>query len=74
MSYSYYLIHGVTLQGVAMASTMTAARGVSGTPLFFGGLLIGFALTWVCSTLLFLGVEGPFSLHRKCAWIRFAAR
>jgi len=67
MSYSYYLIHGVTLQGVAMVWMFLASRGAPQMPLFVAGLFIGFAVTWVSSTVLFLIIEKPFSLQRNAA-------
>jgi len=69
MSYSYYLIHGVTLQGVALVWTILASRGVPQLALFFGGLLVGFAATWTSSTLLFLAIEKPYSLTKKSSAI-----
>ena len=64
MSYSYYLIHGVTLQGVALVWAILASHGVPQLALFFGGLLIGFIATWTSSTLLFLAIEKPYSLTK----------
>ena len=65
MSYSYYLIHGVTLQAVALVWTVLASRGVPQLALFVGGLVVGFAATWISSTLLFLAIEKPYSLLKK---------
>lgn len=62
MSYSYYLIHGLTLKGAFafMAKLMPpAAHG----PLFIGALLpLMFAATLLPSMVLFMVVERPFSL------------
>jgi exopolysaccharide production protein ExoZ len=67
MSYSYYLIHGVTLQGVALLWTLIALSALAEAPLFLAALLIGFAATWACSTALFHFVEKPFSLRKRDA-------
>jgi peptidoglycan/LPS O-acetylase OafA/YrhL len=67
MSYSYYLIHGVTLQGVALLWALIASRALAEAPLFLAALLIGFAATWACSTALFHFVEKPFSLGKRGA-------
>lgn len=62
MSYSYYLVHGLTLKAafVIVAKVMPpAAHG----PLFMGGLLpLMFAATLIPSGVLFILVEKPFSL------------
>jgi exopolysaccharide production protein ExoZ len=65
MSYSFYLIHGVTLQGVALVLTFVASRLNVGASLFVAGLLIGFSLAWISSTALFFTIERPYSLHPK---------
>src|ERR1035441_7872837 len=70
ISYSYYLIHGVTLQGVALAWAWLASHGVPAASLFVVGVPVGFAATWVTSTLLFVMVEKPYSLQRKAAGVR----
>ncbi len=62
MSYSYYLVHGLTLKAafVILAKlTPPAAHGL----LFLGGLLpLMFAVTLISSGVLFLLVERPLSL------------
>ena len=63
MSYSYYLIHGVTLQGIALLWALAAGHQ-AGTWLFLLALAIGFPATWIISTALFLSVERPLSLQR----------
>jgi exopolysaccharide production protein ExoZ len=63
MSYSYYLIHGVTLQGVALIwHFMAAPHGAAQVPVFFVTLVAAFAATWASSTILFVAVEKKFSL------------
>lgn len=64
MSYSYYLIHGLTLEGIAWAlplSHRTSAGGVVGL------LLLGMCATWTTSTLLFLVIEKRYSLASRPA-------
>lgn len=64
MSYSYYLIHGLTLQALALALQRFGILQPS--PVFVWAVLpIAFASTWVTSTLLFLGVERRYSLAPK---------
>ncbi|HEX6704215.1 MAG TPA: acyltransferase [Albitalea sp.] len=62
MSYSYYLIHGLTLKaGFLVLGAMLPAspRG----PVFFWALMAAmFVLTLVPSAILFLTIERPFSL------------
>jgi exopolysaccharide production protein ExoZ len=61
MSYSYYLIHGLTLKGIGLAVSFVL---VPSHPLvvFWVVLPISFLLTLVTSTLLFMLVEKRFSL------------
>jgi exopolysaccharide production protein ExoZ len=62
MSYSYYLLHGLALKAAFLAlSIVWPAQGHSST-LFWLGLVLTFALTIICSALLFLVIERPFSL------------
>lgn len=65
MSYSYYLIHGVTLQGVALVWALLSSHRATSAPFFVAALLAGFAATWITSTALFVFVERPCSLERK---------
>ena len=65
MSYSYYLIHGVTLQGVALIWLAIASHGVPRISLFVAALPIALLATWVSSTALFLLVEKPTSFQRN---------
>jgi peptidoglycan/LPS O-acetylase OafA/YrhL len=62
MSYSYYLIHGLTLKGLQLA----LAPIISSNQMFiwFWILLpVSFLLTWVSSTFLFLLIEKRLSLQ-----------
>ena len=64
MSYSYYLIHGLTLQ--ALAYTLQRFGILRPSAAFVWAILpIAFAATWTTSTLLFLGVERRYSLAPK---------
>lgn len=64
MSYSYYLIHGLALQGV-MLIAYRLVPPVGHSPLLFSGLLLaGFLATWIASTALYLAVEKPLSFAR----------
>jgi exopolysaccharide production protein ExoZ len=64
MSYSYYLIHGTALQGVALVWTLLWPEQQPSTAAFAFALVVGFAGTWVLSTILFVLVEKRFSLRR----------
>jgi exopolysaccharide production protein ExoZ len=64
MSYSYYLIHGATLQGFALfiRAFLPQAPGVI---VYVSGLIFGFAATWMSATALFLTVEKPTAFGQK---------
>jgi len=65
MSYSYYLLHGLTLKAFFMVlpqSSVLAAHGIGGETLFVVLLPILFILTLLSSSVLFLLVERPLSL------------
>lgn len=62
MSYSYYLLHGLTLKGASLVLTATLPSSSNAWWLFWALLPPMFALTLVPTALLFLGVERPFSL------------
>ncbi len=64
MSYSYYLIHGLALHAVAIIASSLAPEGRANLPLFLLALPIGFAITLLASSCLFLFVEKPISLRR----------
>ena len=61
MSYSYYLVHGLTLQAVALVWRK------AGLPFSYFLLVLGFGATWVSASLLFFSVEKRFSLRSKSA-------
>jgi peptidoglycan/LPS O-acetylase OafA/YrhL len=64
MSYSYYLMHGLALHAVAVIAYSIVPEGHPSLPLFLLVLPLGFAMTWLASTCLFLLVEKPISLRR----------
>lgn len=63
VSYSYYLIHGLALNAVALAVLWLVPPSSPRVGLFFIALPIAYAVTIVASTGLFLLVERPFSMR-----------
>jgi exopolysaccharide production protein ExoZ len=74
MSYSFYIMHGITLQGVALLRGKLPGAHLSAGLLFPGALLAGFAATWMVSTVLFLSVGKRFSLKVKPAALGISSR
>jgi peptidoglycan/LPS O-acetylase OafA/YrhL len=67
MSYSYYLLHGLTLRA-AFLVLATVVPATPHGPFFFVTLLpVMFAITLLPTTALFLLIERPFSLVRRRA-------
>jgi exopolysaccharide production protein ExoZ len=66
MSYSYYLIHGLTLQALAFGLKQFGMLRPSAA-FVWAMLPIAFAATWTVSTFLFLGVEKRYSLAPRSA-------
>lgn len=65
MSYSYYLVHGVTVKACMLALAFLWP-GLQYTPAVYGGLFPAiFLATLVSSSILFWAVEKPFSLVAK---------
>ena len=62
MSYSYYLIHGLTLKGIALVMMRVIPPSTPATAAFWLGYPLFFFLTLLSSTLLFIFVEKRFSL------------
>lgn len=62
MSYSYYLIHGLTLKAVALVMLHVIHPSGNQMVAFWLGLPISFFLTLVTATILFVLVERRFSL------------
>ena len=67
MSYSYYLIHGLTINATAMVLGYVIAPpgGIAAAVLYWVTIVAVFAATLVTSTLLFVAVERPLSLRSK---------
>jgi peptidoglycan/LPS O-acetylase OafA/YrhL len=64
MSYSYYLLHGLTLKGLALVVTRFHPPSGHQPALFTLLLAVGLTATLATSTVLFLLVEKPFSLRK----------
>lgn len=62
MSYSYYLIHGLTLKAIALVALRAELSPALSTVAFWLGYPLFFLLTLISSTLLFIYVEKRFSL------------
>jgi len=62
MSYSYYLIHGLTLKFAALVLRAVVPPGPPHSGLVVAVLPVAFAATWITSTLLFTAIEKRFSL------------
>jgi len=61
MSYSYYLLHGLTLKGAFLLLGLLI-QGEYGPVFFVGMLPLMFAMSLIPPALLFLTIERPFSL------------
>jgi exopolysaccharide production protein ExoZ len=61
ISYSFYLIHGLCLKGVAHFFKVAIATPGAELPLFWFGLLSTFLLSWVCAKALYHFVERRFT-------------
>ncbi len=69
ISYSYYLIHGLTLR--VLKVTLAALKPPSSGPLMFCAIsVVGFALTCVTASIVFVLVEEPLSLHGQSTLTR----
>lgn len=68
MSYSYYLIHGITLKFFFMVMAVFIPPNHQWDLALYVWFLPAFAFTWVTSTVLFLLVEKPYSLMKKSAY------
>ncbi len=62
MSYSYYLLHGLTLQAAFLVLAMVLPTGENSPWLFWALLPPMFTLTLIPSAMLFLAIERPLSL------------
>ena len=62
MSYSYYLIHGITLKGSFLLLALAYPSNYSANGLFWIMLLPMFITTLIPAAILFIFIEKPFSL------------
>lgn len=67
MSYSYYLVHGLTLQGAVFIVSLVLPASERNLLAYALVVPLAFAATWITSTLLFAFVEKPISLERRFA-------
>lgn len=67
ISYSFYLLHGLTLKALSVAVHGVLPPGAYGTTIFWTMLLVGFPAAFAASTLLFVTVEKPLSLRKRPA-------
>jgi exopolysaccharide production protein ExoZ len=65
MSYSYYLMHGLTLQGVLFITSWILPSREHNPWMYALIVPLAFTATWITSTLLFALVEKPISLERR---------
>src|ERR1017187_4011506 len=65
ISYSYYLIHGLTLHGVRLALGVFFPPSSRSAVFVFALLLVSVATTLVSAGALFLVVEKPFSFRKS---------
>ena len=65
MSYSYYLVHGLTLKFIGLILGLLVSNDFVSTTIYYWLLLPSFALTLITSFLLYWSVERPLSLTRK---------
>lgn len=65
MSYSYYLIHGLSLKFIFLVVAFIYPPAGSDVVVFWVMLPIAFLWTLIPSTVLFLMVEKPYSLRNK---------
>jgi exopolysaccharide production protein ExoZ len=70
MSYSYYLLHGLTLKGAFLLLGLIVAKAEYGGLFFWSLLPAMFAVSLIPPAMLFLTVERPFSLVAKKKHIR----
>jgi peptidoglycan/LPS O-acetylase OafA/YrhL len=73
MSYSYYLLHGLTLKAAVLALSVIPIYAAGGPLLFWSALPLLFGATLVPSTLLFLAVERRYSIRQSSSEIPSAA-
>ena len=64
ISYSYYLIHGVTLKGILLIATVLVPSGWHSTALFWGLIPICYGCTLFSATLFHVVAEQALSERR----------
>ena len=67
ISYSFYLVHGLTLKVLATVLAVVVPSTPYGAVLFWTILPVGFGVAFVASTVLYATVEKPLSLQRRPA-------
>jgi len=67
MSYSYYLLHGLSLNGLNLVFRHWMPAAVLTQGMFLGLVCMGLAVTVVVSSVLFAWVEKPLSLRTRRA-------
>ena len=67
ISYSYYLLHGLVLNAIALALKSVPGLSQYGLIIFWIGLPLAFLTTVGISTVLFVEVERRFSIFKKPA-------
>lgn len=65
ISYSFYLLHGLTLKFFATALAIVLPTTEHGALLVWSVLPVGFAVAFLASTVLYAVVEKPLSLQRR---------
>lgn len=65
ISYSFYLLHGLTLKVLATVLAVVVPSTPYGALLFWTILPVGFGVAFVASTVLYATVEKPLSLQRR---------
>jgi peptidoglycan/LPS O-acetylase OafA/YrhL len=65
MSYSYYLVHGATLQAVAAAVRLAGPAAQWPGYSYWAAMLACFVFTLLAASVLFLTVEKPLSLDAR---------
>ncbi len=65
MSYSYYLIHGLTLKFLFLVLSLLLAPSASQDWVFYTMFIPFFLLTLIVSAFLFVLIEKPLSLQKK---------
>ena len=65
ISYSFYLLHGLTLKVLATALAILLPASEYGAMVFWGMLPLAFAAAFAASTVLYVTIEKPLSLRRR---------